>query len=184
MMEIFASDLLSSFQSKNGEGGELGVDIALITAPYFHDKARIIEESGIYPEDVEQVHLTGYDTLIRFLNPKYYPPTHDLSPLIKFLAKHKLRVSYRSGDGWGEKEEQDGWLRAMGEGGVEKLGGRREWIDEGRIVLVDTRGEEGVVSSTKVREAVGNGDEEELGKLVTKGVGEWILGEGLYREAK
>lgn len=183
MMEIFASDLLSSFQSKNG-GGEVGVDIALIAAPYFHDKARIIEESGIYPEDVEQVHLTGYDTLIRFLNPKYYPPKHDLSPLTPFLAKHKLRVSYRAGGEWGGKEEQDGWLRAMGEGEVEKLGGRREWVDEGRIVLVDTRGEKGVVSSTKVREAVGNGDKEQLGKLVTKGVGEWILGEGLYREGK
>lgn len=41
------------------------------------------------------------------------------------------------------------------------------------------RGEEGF-SSTGVREAVGRGDRGALGRLVCGGVGEWILGEGLY----
>jgi hypothetical protein len=30
---------------------------------------------------LEQVHLTGYDTLIRIFNSKYYPPEHTLKPL-------------------------------------------------------------------------------------------------------
>ena len=41
---------------------------------------------------------------------------------------------------------------------------------------------EGAVSSTRVREAVKNGDRELLSKLVTSGVAEWILQEGLYLE--
>jgi len=40
-------------------------------------------------------------------------------------------------------------------------------------------GEE-IISSTRVREAAKTGDRDALEKLVTKGVGDWILGEGLY----
>lgn len=54
-------------------------------------------------------------------------------------------------------------------------------MEEGRVVLVEGRKEgEEVVSSTKVREAVRKGDKDALGRLVPEGVGEWILGEGLY----
>lgn len=65
---------------------------------------------------------------------------------------------------------------------MEKDGGKREWVTKGRIAMCE--GREGVeaISSTRVREAVKQGDGELLGNLVTSGVAEWILSEGLYLE--
>ena len=98
-----------------------------------------------------------------------------------------LRVAYRSGAAgggnggeWGSREEQDRYLRDIEEGKREGEGAKKEWISEGRIVLVE--GMEGgqVISSTNVREVVKEGDTVRLAKLVTQGVGEWVLREGLY----
>jgi len=182
MMTIFAQDLLNSLPiSPAPEEEDIEVDIGVTKLPYFADKAKSIEESGIYAEDTQQVHLIGFDTLIRLLDTKYYPPSHTLEPLHPFLEKHRLRVAYRADDGWGGKEEQDGYLRELGEGKREGEGGKREWVTGGKIVLVEGRRDgEVVVSSTKVREAVKRGDREMLGKLVAKGVGEWAMSERLY----
>jgi len=171
MMTIFAHDLLARLAPP------VAIDIAVTTEPYFHDKALAIASSGTYPSpQPEQVYLTGYDTLLRLLDPKYYAPTHTLAPLGPFLARHRVRVTYRTGSGWGGRSEQERCLRELGEGGREEEGGRREWVQ--RIEMVEGGEEE--VSSTGVREAVGSGDRGVLGRLVCGGVGEWILGEGLY----
>lgn len=66
------------------------------------------------------------------------------------------------------------------EGKREAEGGRREWAE--RIELVDVRGGDGEVSSTKAREAVKNRDEESLRSLVTDGVMDWMMQEKLYTE--
>lgn len=131
---------------------------------------------------MQQVHLTGFDTLIRIMDPKYYPPGDGLYSVAEFLGKHKLRVTYRTDDKWGSKEEQDVYLRDLGTlGGMEDGETKREWVSEGRIVLVEGRKEgEEPVSSTKVREVVRKGNVEELKRLVTGGVAEWIVGERLY----
>jgi nicotinamide-nucleotide adenylyltransferase len=184
MMQIFASDLLDSLsQSPVATEQRVGVDIGVTKLPYFIDKAVAISESGSYPPSTQQVHLTGFDTLIRILDPKYYPPEKKLGALDAFLAQHRLRVAYRTGDQWGGKSAQDEYLEELEKGGREKDGGKREWVTEGRIVMCDGRqdGEE-TVSSTRVREAVKRGDRELLGKLVTSRVAEWILERGLYLE--
>ncbi|KAK0107207.1 hypothetical protein ONS95_003909 [Cadophora gregata] len=187
MMEIFAQDLLVNLKttSKSApETSEVGIDIAVTTLPYFADKYPHISPSEAYPfPRTEQVHLIGYDTLVRLLDTKYYPPSHNLKPIQPFLEKHRLRVTYRADDEWGDREAQDRYLRELGEGKREDVGGLREWVTEKRIEMVEGRkdGEE-VVSSTKVRNAVSKGDEEALGKLVTTGVKDWVLREGLYRE--
>ncbi|PVH84493.1 Nucleotidylyl transferase [Cadophora sp. DSE1049] len=187
MMEIFAQDLLARSKSTSTpapEQSEVGIDIAVTTLPYFADKYPHISPSEVYPlPETEQVHLIGYDTLVRLLDTKYYPPSHTLKPIQPFLEKHRLRVTYRADDEWGDREAQDRYLRELGEGKREDVGGLREWVTEKRIVMVEgsKEGEE-VVSSTKVRNAVAKGDEEALGKLVTTGVKEWILREGLYKE--
>ena len=161
----------------------IGVDIGVTKLPYFIDKATAIEDSGAYPARTPQVHLTGFDTLIRILDPKYYPPAHTLEPLEPFLAKHRLRVTYRTDDQWGARAAQDEYLAEIGEGRREQEGAKREWVREGRIELVEGRAEgEEVVSSTRVREAVRDGDEVLLRKLVTAGVADWILEEGLYKD--
>lgn len=92
-------------------------------------------------------------------------------------------MAYRAGDQWGGKAAQDEYLRELELGEREKDGGKREWVTEGRIVMCDGREEgEEAVSSTRVREAVKRGDRELLDRLVTSGVAEWILEEGLYLE--
>jgi nicotinamide-nucleotide adenylyltransferase len=188
MMQIFASDLLSTLHSlpstpvSDPKNQEIGIDIAVTTLPYFVDKSKAIQENGAYPEQMQQVHLTGFDTLIRIMDPKYYPPGDGLYSVAEFLGKHKLRVTYRTDDKWGSKEEQDVYLRDLGTlGGMEDGETKREWVSEGRIVLVEGRKEgEEPVSSTKVREVVRKGNVEELKRLVTGGVAEWIVGERLY----
>jgi len=198
MMQIFAQDLLASLSTTStpspqstAPGHEpenssvedaIGIDIGITKHPFFASKALAIEhETGIYPPGMQQVHLTGFDTLARILDPKYYPPEHTLAPLVPFLAKHRLRVTYRTGDQWGGKEAQDEYLRGVGRGELEGIGGDRRWVSEERIVLVEGRREgEEVVSSTKVREAVTKGDKSMLKRLVTGGVAEWIMEEGLY----
>ncbi|KAG4027822.1 hypothetical protein MFRU_026g00040 [Monilinia fructicola] len=180
------------------------IDIALTSLPYFHDKSAAIEKSAIYPPGTTHIHCTGYDTLIRVLNPKYYPPTHDLSPLIPFLERHKLRVTYRtSDDGSHTKEDQDTYLSTM-TSELPKLGGLSDWITEKRIYMAEgLEGDE--ISSTKVRDVIrsyslpsphtkGPGSSKRKGKgktpeklikerlkgLVGEGVRKWILGEKLY----
>jgi nicotinamide-nucleotide adenylyltransferase len=178
MMEIFASSLLSEAEQRV-EG--LDIDIGVTKLPYFADKAKSIEGSGLYPSSTQQVHLLGYDTLTRLLSTKYYPPTHTLQPLHPFLKKHRLLVTYRADDDWGSRSEQDEYLRDIEKGKREEEGAKRVWVSEGKIRMVEGRKEgEEVISSTRVREATKKGDREALEKLVTKGVGEWVLEERLY----
>jgi nicotinamide-nucleotide adenylyltransferase len=161
------------------------VDIGLTKHPYFLDKAVAVSASGLYPSSPTQVHLVGYDTLIRILNPKYYPQTpQPLTALNPFLSVHRLRVTYRT-DGasndseLGGKETQDAYLEALRRGELEALGAKREWAV--RIELVQGReiGEE-AVCSTKAREAARRGDIEYLGQMAPDGVREWVLQESLY----
>ena len=153
--------------------------IQSLRSPRFHDKAAAISSSGVYATDPQQVHLTGFDTLIRIMDPKYYPPTYTLAPLEPFLGRHRLRVAYRTGADWGDRREQEAYLEGIRRGEKEREGGKREWAEH--IELVEGKGDgEEVVSSTRVREAVKRGDWEALEKQVTKSVGEWVIKEKLY----
>ncbi|KAI0843590.1 Nucleotidylyl transferase [Hypoxylon sp. FL0890] len=188
MMYIFAQDLLQS-ASKIAESKKEceGVDIAVTTEPYFHAKSRAVAESDFYrgtgsAGPIEQVYLTGFDTLIRIFNPKYYPNDSMARVLDPFFAHSRLRVTMRPDAEWGGAAEQVAYLEQLRRGELERVGGRTEWVD--RIEMVDGRkdGEE-VVSSTKVREAVLRQDWDALKKLVSKGVATWIRQEGLYTQA-
>lgn len=177
MMELFASELLSTLPSHSAPA----IDIAVTKHPYFVDKSKSIEESGLYGEgEAEQVHLIGYDTLTRLLDTKYYPPSHNLSTVSLFLEKHRLLVTYRVDDKWGGREEQDGFMETIAEGGLDSVCGRREWIRDGRVRMVEGKSE--VVSSTLVREACRMRDGKALKGLVNESVAEWLLEEKLYLE--
>ena len=193
LMTIFANDLRKAYvattsdRSRSSSTKEEAVedpppiDIGVTKHPIFVDKASAISASGFYPPNTTQVHLAGYDTLIRILNPKYYPPTHTLAPLEPFLSKHRLRVTYRTDDDWGGRAEQEAYLKALADGEREAEGGRREWA--GRIELVEGRREgEEMVSSTRAREAARSGDRDMLRKLVSEGVADWVLQERLYAD--
>jgi len=188
LMDLFAQDLLEGLKSSpestastNEEQKDIGVDIAVTKHPYFTDKAKSIEESKAYPTETIQVHLTGFDTLIRILDPKYYPPDRTLRPLEPFLSKHRLRVAYRIDADWGGKKQQDAYLHDLASGKLEEEGGKSHWAE--KIELMNARPDgEGVVSSTKVRDSVERGDDEALGRLVTTRVKKWVLQEELYRD--
>ncbi|KAE8349530.1 hypothetical protein BDV28DRAFT_59107 [Aspergillus coremiiformis] len=183
MMDLFARDLLAyvtTHFSTSEEKSLPAIDIALTKKPYFVDKAAEIETAGVYPGSLEQVHLTGYDTLIRIFNPKYYPPEHTLQPLGPFLARHRLRVTMRPGSEWGETEAQKQYLLNMAQGGMENEGGKREWAR--RIELVEgSRPDERPVSSTLAREAIRSNPQDLLG-LVPDSVREFVLSQQLYSE--
>jgi nicotinamide-nucleotide adenylyltransferase len=153
------------------------VDIAITKHARFLDKAAELEK--VYP-GAEQTYLTGYDTLIRLLDPKYYPPTHTLEPLEAFFKRGRVVCTMRAGGGLGDVKEQMEFVERIASGEREKDGCRKEWAQ--RIELVEAAPESLDVSSTKVREAVKTGDMEALDKYMTKEVKEWVLQRSLYKE--
>ncbi|PBP18892.1 cytidylyltransferase family protein [Diplocarpon rosae] len=191
MMQLFADDVLgdisSLFQSDSKtqrEQDKVGIDIGLTTLPYFADKYQHISPSEQYPlQETEQVHLIGYDTLVRCFDTKYYPPQYTLGPLQSFLKKHKLRVTYRTDDMWGDKAAQDKFLRDVGEGRKVSVGGLKEWVTDKRIEMVEGKEDsQEVISSTKARAASRNEDNETLARTVTPSVQRFILDHRLYKD--
>jgi nicotinamide-nucleotide adenylyltransferase len=179
MMTLFAQELQYDVGSNLKEGRPT-VDIGVTKLPYYHDKAVSMDESGVYKGHPQQVHLTGFDSVIRIFNAKYYPPAHTFAPLEPFLSKHRLRVTYRTDDQWGGREEQRRYVQDIADGKRENDGAKREWAS--RIELVEGKADdEEVVSSTQARKAAKE-DPRSLGKYVTPTVQDWILSEKLYLE--
>ncbi|KAJ5474568.1 Cytidylyltransferase [Penicillium sp. IBT 31633x] len=187
MMELFARDLRSHLASQPAfaaSGSQHAVeslplvDIGVTKKPYFVDKAAVIEASDSYPVPMEQVHLVGYDTLIRIFNSKYYPPEHTLKPLGPLFSKHRLRVTMRPSDEWGGREEQLEFIAALARGNLDSEGGRREWAQ--RIKLVEGRAPtDPPVSSTRAREALQSAPQD-LDWLVPDQVRQFVLSEDPY----
>ena len=181
-MCLFARDVLRCVNPKK-MSGSIGVDIAVTKLPIFVDKVEEIEKSGVYgdPGEVEQVHLIGFDTLVRLLDTKYYPPRHTLEPLEKLFGSHRVRVTKRTGDNWGGVLEQDRYVRKLVDGEREEEGWKKQWVEKTELVE-GRQADEEVISSTKVREAVKAGDRSMLEKAVSQEVAKWIFDEGLYKE--
>lgn len=185
-MSIFAEEMVKELAVDGGREGVV-VDVGVTKEARFVDKARVIEECGDYStsddeggkKPVEQVHLTGFDTLLRLLDVKYYPPNHTLAPLEGLFENHRVRVTRRTGDAWGGTKEQDEYMTKLQRGEMEGKGGKREWAERIELVEGRTKGE-AIVSSTKVRESSKKRDKVQLMKLVTEGVGRWIMEEKLY----
>ncbi|KIW31393.1 uncharacterized protein PV07_03045 [Cladophialophora immunda] len=230
MMTLAAEDLRSGFTSESTtpETPAPIIDIGVTKEPYFVDKATAIDASGLYRppgyvppstpselgerEDgvVEQIHLTGFDTLLRIFTPKYYPNSHPpLSALEPFLRRHRLRATIRvdanspsqnlkdaqktqpdsSLSASSEAPDlttiagQEAYLEGIKNGSLEKDGLKREWAEKVELV-VDDSGETEGVSSTKIRNAMKDGDWDEVKGLVGHRVGEWIRHRGLYLEGE
>jgi nicotinamide-nucleotide adenylyltransferase len=183
MMQLFAQDLLAFLHSEIPAANQESIpviDIAVTKKPYFVDKAAEIESAGIYPQGLEQVHLTGYDTLIRIFNSKYYPPEHTLQPLEPFLSKHRLRVTMRPDSEWGSRAEQEAYLTNIAQGGRESEGAKPEWAQRIRFVE-GKKPEEKSVSSTRAREAIRT-QSQDLEWLVPRDVKDFILTVQPYSE--
>ena len=183
MMTLMAENLIQSLSRASAPNGEdnVAIDIGVTKHPFFVDKSAVITSSGVYqpPESqVEQVHLVGFDTLIRVLDPKYYP-SHTLAHLNELFTHHRLRVIYRTDDGWGGRQEQDAYLYNLRQGKMEAEGGKREWAE--KITFVEgTNKKGGTTSSTKARDAAKEKNQELLANLCIASVKDWILKENLY----
>lgn len=187
MMALFAQDIVDEYYASNRPSTAeyaLGVDVGITKKPYFHDKAIAIEESGYYSdektrEQPQQVHLLGFDSLIRLLDTKYYPPEHTLDPVNALFERHRVRVTRRTEDDdkWGSIVQQDQYWEALAKGDREREGGRKEWAE--RIEMAEGEGE--AVSSTRIREAAAKGELEKVENLISHSVRGWIESEGLYR---
>ncbi|KAF2275237.1 Nucleotidylyl transferase [Westerdykella ornata] len=201
LMTLLAEDLSEALKEKaqlklesgnahTEEAGNISIDIGLTKEPYYTDKSTAIAHSSppAYPSNPVHVHLVGYDTLIRFCNPKYYqnynPPLSALTPF--FEAGHKLRVTQRpydandaSSTAFGTVEDQHKYLQELKDGKLEEEGFKKAWAH--RIDMVPA--EEGIgISSTRVRRAAKEEDWELVRRLCTEGVAAWVQSEGLYAE--
>ncbi|KAF2256503.1 Nucleotidylyl transferase [Trematosphaeria pertusa] len=193
LMTIFAEDVARALKMSEPSGSDLAdvsIDIGLTKEPYYTDKSVAISESTLpfYASNPVHVHLVGYDTLIRFCNPKYYskhsPPLSALRPF--FSASHKLRVTQRpfdpndkSSSEFGTAEEQQRYLERLKDGELEKEGFESGWSEN--IDMVEGGASVGI-SSTRVRKAAKEGNWGEVGKLCTEGVSAWIRDQALYSE--
>ncbi|CAO2658558.1 Nn.00g062810.m01.CDS01 [Neocucurbitaria sp. VM-36] len=194
LMTVFAEDLSRSLKKAAPSLGadivDIAIDIGLTKEPYYSDKSAAIAETTPrpYSSNPIHVHLVGYDTLIRFCNPKYYPqsdpPLSALKPF--FDAGHKLRVTQRPSDpsddssnGFGSVEEQQKYLQGLRDGELEKAGFKPAWGSS----IDMAQAEEGVgVSSTRIRNAAKERRWDEVGELCTEGVVAWIKDQELYSE--
>lgn len=183
MMRLAAEDVQQTLardtsRDKDGRICNLAIDIGVTKHPFFVDKAVAIAGDGtVYPMGVEQVHLTGYDTLYRIFDPKYYT-AGDLSVLSPFFSLHRLRVTIRPSGSWGSREKQLSFLTNLAKGATEDKGAKREWAS--RIELVESNAVDSEpISSTTARNAAKD-SLELLSKLVTPRVLEYIMSKHLY----
>ncbi|KAF2840705.1 hypothetical protein M501DRAFT_930627 [Patellaria atrata CBS 101060] len=196
-MILFAEDLSTSLPPPEGQ---ISIDVALTSSPYYTDKTRAIESlhtdesEDPYPSKPTHVHLVGYDTFTRVLDPKYYssfsPPLSALRGY--FGAGHRFRVALRPADQadpssseWGTEEDQR--KRIEGLAVDEELGSKgwdKTWGQKIEIAG-DGNGDKWVkagkgVSSTRIRNAAGEGRWDEVKELCTEGAAAWIKEMGVY----
>lgn len=192
MMYLFALDLVAAAAATAARATRdhdgLAVDIAVTTEPYFHSKSAAVASCAFYGDDddapppMEQLYLTGYDTLIRVFNAKYYPDDSMRAALDPFFAHARLRVTTRTHADWGTAADQAAYLDGLRNGALEARGGRAAWADKVDMVQAPLEDGQEAISSTKVREAVANQDWERLRTLVSDRVAEWVRQAGLYTE--
>jgi nicotinamide-nucleotide adenylyltransferase len=169
---------------------QVPIDIGLTSAPYYVDKSAAItnEEPLTYPSKPKQVHLIGYDTLKRFLAPKYYskfnPPLSALSPFFDagYGVSVLLRPSSSSDNAVTDdtEEEQRAYISALSNGSLEKEGFKSEWSKQIGILEDNNIADVVGISSTVIRKAAKDGDWGIVERMCTPGVATWVREMRLY----
>jgi nicotinamide-nucleotide adenylyltransferase len=194
MMVLFAEDLQGVLAPRSGgtpdtdHVPDVSIDIGLTTCPYYTDKSIVIVNAIpiVYASQPPLVFLLGYDTLIRFLAPKYYagrydPPLSAVAPF--FEPGHELQVLLRpdgntEGAGSGGLEDQWAYLAGLRKGALTDAGFEPSWADQ--ISVLEPSGDTDNVSSTKIRAAAKKGAWGEVAEMCSPGVMEWIKDQKLY----
>ncbi|KAF2223337.1 hypothetical protein BDZ85DRAFT_107748 [Elsinoe ampelina] len=180
LMTVFAQDLIKDLQQSD-QHDPPDVDIGLTTAPYYTDKSTAISTEGkdAYPDSPRHIHIMGFDTITRFLAPKYYkdfdPPLSALNPY--FDAGHELRVTLRPSNEYGFVEDQKAFISKLGRGELEAEGGKPRWAKQ----IATVEASDGVgVSSTRVRKAAKAQRWDEVSELCTQGIADAVRENSIY----
>lgn len=144
MMTLFAHNLLDLIPVSNALYTP-AIDIGIIKHARFLEKAGTLRSA--YPNIEEMIFLTGFDTLIRLFDPKYYDGT--LEPLAPFFsARNRVRCCFRpteSRDGnW--RKQQEKYLEDIKAGKREQEGCPREWGKKIELIVSTSRKLSTVVS--------------------------------------
>ena len=170
--------------------------IAIIDEPTFVGKSRVLRQAlariladtetpapVVDIADVELTFLIGHDTLARLVSPRYYPSeTAMLASLRAFLSADAVG---------GDRSRVVSAQRSIPAGSngteaeVEELPYVREFLDAGRIAVIDMGGTLRAYSSTTVRRAVGSMGQDDGAagswrRLVTADIAQYIVDEELY----
>ena len=190
--------------SRPSEGDVMGmpsprnesVDSAIIDEPTFVGKSRVLRQAlariladtatpapVVDIVDVELTFLIGHDTLARLVSPRYYPSeTAMLASLRAFLSadavggdRSRVVSAQRSAPAGSNGTEAE----------VEELPYVREFLDAGRVAVIDMGDALRAYSSTTVRRSVGSMGQDDGAagswrRLVTADIARYIVDEGLY----
>ncbi|OLL22118.1 putative nicotinamide mononucleotide adenylyltransferase, partial [Neolecta irregularis DAH-3] len=140
--------------------------IGLIKAAKFVEKEHILRQFGR-----EQIFIVGYDTLVRILDPKYYPDGLR-SELSDFFKRARIICKLRNGIA-GEREQLD-IIERIRLGKADIPG---EWADR---IEIKKYGDSAVISSTAVRNACAQGDIKKLEELVPEAIAKFVLRKNMY----
>ncbi|KAK9326410.1 hypothetical protein V1517DRAFT_311708 [Lipomyces orientalis] len=185
MMEQFSLAVVGG-----GGGGQntdkVNVAVGITKHARFVDKADGV--FGMFPGVEEQIYLTGYDTLIRLLDAKYYPNQTLEQALGRFMARCKIVCYIRDNPNWGTAADQVQFvddIRAGKKPNVPQAWASRIWLlsyyagQRGPIKL-----DLALVSSTAARAAASQtGQSAEglaLNEIVPHGVMRYIVDNKLY----
>lgn len=178
-------------RSSHDNATHSNVAVAIIDEPTFVGKAHILNEflrqrmSSILPPAVipsetpenasvltpELTFVVGMDTLERILAPRYYPSSSEMRACLKdFMVTSRLTCSRRTIPGQPNNKEKE----------EEVLFLARDYLDIGRLEIVDLETELETYSSSEVRRRVGEGDMQIWKTMVTSSVAEFLTSQGLY----
>jgi nicotinamide-nucleotide adenylyltransferase len=140
-------------------------------APFQPASGIVSNEPPRETPSIELTFLLGTDTLIRFFEPKYYPPGEMMTRLTDFFSRSSIVSAQR-----GEDDVSQGV-----EAGVLTRPEVAGFVKSGKVRLTGTfkEGREDV-SSTRVREAVKKGEKDVLRELVSGDIADYIERERLY----
>ena len=166
---------------------DVGVDIGLTKHARFIDKSQALAAAYPPAPHQPQTFLVGFDTLVRLLDPKYYPPPlhppcsapAPLDALQPFFARARVCCMLRGED----VPAQHAYLERIRRGERLAEGCQPAWA--ACIELVDAPAETVGVSSSLVRDALRSRSgqpevAEVLQRCLTPEVAAYVLGHGLY----
>ncbi|KAF3934573.1 hypothetical protein ABW20_dc0100322 [Dactylellina cionopaga] len=155
------------------------IDVAITPHARFIDKSADLAAHELYPkETTRQIWTLGHDTLVRLLNPKYYPPEHNLEPVYTSLlsSSNRILIFSRPSDEFGAQDLQREYYDTLDKRALDKL----DRVESDGEMMAG-------VSSTKVRRGAkaeivdGVRNVEGWRGAVCEGVAGYIVEEGLYR---